>query len=54
MRPFRRRPRDFFVAVEGVVRWASSELLDEIVAQLTLVWNVHHRGRLGLTGEPES
>ena len=29
---------DFFEAVDGVMRWATSELLDEIADQLVLVW----------------
>ena len=30
--------RDFFMVVAGVMRWASSELLDEVAQQLFLVW----------------
>ena len=30
--------REFFMAVEGWMKWASSELLDDIVKQLVLVW----------------
>ena len=30
--------RQFFMAVEGVMRWASSELLDDIAKQLDLIW----------------
>ena len=30
--------RDFFEAVDGVMRWATSELLDDITEQLALVW----------------
>lgn len=30
--------RDFFEAVDGVMSWATSELLDEVAEQLVLVW----------------
>ena len=30
--------RDFFIALLGVMEWASTELLDDIAAQLVLVW----------------
>lgn len=33
-----RMVREFFVAVEGVMRWASSEFLDDITKQLALIW----------------
>ena len=34
----RKSVRDFFMAVAGVMRWASAELLDDVAQQLFLVW----------------
>ncbi|KAK5444199.1 hypothetical protein LTS15_010552 [Exophiala xenobiotica] len=31
--------REFFMALAGVMRWASTEFLDDVAAQLLLVWN---------------
>ena len=35
--------RDFFEAVDGVISWATSELLDKIADQLVLVWKATAR-----------
>ena len=35
--------RDFFVAVDGIMDWATSDLLAQIAHQLVLVWNVTRR-----------
>ena len=36
--PLRDGVREFFEAVDGVMSWATSELLDDIAEQLVLVW----------------
>ena len=35
---FRDGVRGFFEAVDGVMSWATSELLDDMAEQLVLVW----------------
>ena len=41
--------REFFIALAGVMRWASSEFLDDIAAQLALIWKVAQKQTIDLS-----
>ena len=34
--------REFFMAVAGIMRWANSDLLEDVAKQLVLVWKAAH------------